>query len=473
MLWDRGDWEILGGDPQESLKKGKLHFRLKGKKLKGEWTLVRMRGREELGKEPWLLIKSGEDTKPISPKMDNHSVSSGKTLEEIAGGRSRIWHSNRQADGKKSKPTATRQPLQPKVPPKSRASRNLLQLVEEFPRQVPAYIEPMKALLVERPPQEQGWAYEIKWDGYRALTVRKGDSVGLYSRRARDITKDFPEIAEAVTRLPVGSVVLDGELVAVDKQGHASFQLLQNFKDGSGHNGHRLLYYVFDILNLENHDLKKVPFTERKRILEAVLKNVSHPIRYSAAFEGDPEVLLAEAKKNRIEGLIGKRLDSLYEAGRRSRAWIKLKVSLEQEFVIGGYTEPKGSRPYFGALLIGYYDEGRLLFASKVGTGFDTKTLKELYTKFQKLRAEAFPFANVPTPAGGGTQGLSRAEMRRCTWLKPKLVCQVRFTEWTNDGGLRHPVFLGLRDDKSAAEVVRETPQKLQSRDKAARSNFK
>src|ERR1051325_4999461 len=294
MLWDRGTWELLGGNPQESLKKGKLHFRLKGEKLKGEWTLVRMRGREELGKEPWLLIKSGEDTRAISAKMDNHSVSSGKTLEEIAGGQSRIWHSNREAAAEKSKPSPGRNARQPKVAPKSRAPRDLVRLVERFPGQLPAYVEPMKAVLVEKAPQEKGWVYEIKWDGYRALTVRKGDSIRLYSRRARDITKDFPEIAEAVTRMPVSSIVLDGELVAVDKQGHASFQLLQNFKDGSG-NGHRLLYYVFDILNLENHDLKKVPFTERKRILEAVLKNVSHPIRYSSAFEGDPEAKLSEA----------------------------------------------------------------------------------------------------------------------------------------------------------------------------------
>jgi bifunctional non-homologous end joining protein LigD len=215
-----------------------------------------------------------------------------------------------------------------------------------------------------------------------------------------------------------------------------------------------LRYHVFDILNLENRDLKQLPLEGRKAILETLLRNVADPIYYSGSVEGDPEELLAQAQTNRIEGLIGKRIDCPYQPGRRTGAWIKLKASREQEFVIGGYTAPRGARSRFGAILVGYFEARKLIFASKVGTGFDTRTLDDLYTIFQKLRIDQCPFSNLPSPNRQG--GIGRAEMKRCTWVEPRLVCQVRFAEWTNDGGLRHPVFLGLRDDKAAREVVRE-----------------
>jgi bifunctional non-homologous end joining protein LigD len=190
-----------------------------------------------------------------------------------------------------------------------------------------------------------------------------------------------------------------------------------------------------------------------------LLKGVRDPIRLSASLSGDPRELLELARQQQIEGLIGKRADSQYEAGRRSGSWIKLKVTQEQEFVIGGYTEPKGSRRYFGALLLGYYEMDQLMYVSHVGTGFDTKTLAQLHKLFQKFRTDQVPFANVPSRrAGRFGGGLTNAEMRRCTWLRPELVAQVRFTEWTDEGGLRHPVFLGLRDDKPAREVIRERP---------------
>jgi bifunctional non-homologous end joining protein LigD len=478
MLWDRGHYDVIDSAPMEAYKKGKIHLRLEGTKLNGEWTIVRMRGREELGKEPWLLIKSGEDIKPISAKADDESVSSGRTMDQIAHGRSKVWHSNRANASTKarivkpgrgaSKPTPkSASPLSPlrgegeeNGGRLKEARQSFLSTLEEFPKQAASYVEPTKALLVEKVSREPGWIFEIKWDGYRAVAVKKNGKVRLFSRRARDITSDFAEIAEAVEEIPVSSLVLDGEVVAVNKEGHASFQLLQNFKQRlSGPKASDLRYYVFDILNLENRDLKPLPLARRKKILETLLKNIPAPIHFSASFEGDPEALLAQAQKNRIEGLIGKRADSPYEPGRRSGAWVKIKASLEQEFVIAGYTAPRASRPYFGALLLGYYEGDRLIFASKVGTGFDTKALKSLYTQFQKVRMGTCPFANVPTRRTERSgAGLSRAEMRRCTWLDPKLVCQIRFTEWTSDGGLRHPVFLGLRDDKTAREVIHERP---------------
>jgi len=482
MLWDHGTWEILEGDPAQALNKGKLHFRLEGKKLKGEWTLVRMRGREELGKEPWLLIKSGENMKPIATSADDESVKSGRSMEQIATGRSKVWHSNREASSKKAGKT-TRSQATPKgrsnaktSTPQTRrnGSSELLTEVEKFPKEMPAYAEPMKALLVDKAPKEEGWLYKIKWDGYRCLAVKKGETVRLFSRRARDISSEYPEIVEAVKAMAVDNAVLDGEIVAVDAQGHASFQLLQNCKQRRlGGDCRGLLFYIFDLPNLEGHNLKRAPLAERKQILEKLLHDVPPPIRYSATFDGDPEALLEEARKNRIEGLVGKRADSIYEPGRRSPAWIKLKISLEQEFVIGGYTEPKGSRDHFGSVLAGYYQGDELMYAARVGTGFDQRLLKELYTQFQKLSSPRCPFANVPTPSRGWSQGLTRAEMKRCTWLEPKLVCQVRFSEWTEDGGLRHPSFLGLRDDKPPREVTREIPQNLRSSVKATRSSLR
>lgn len=473
MLWDRGTWEIVDGDPVEALKKGKLHFQLRGKKLNGEWTLVRMRGREELGKEPWLLIKSGEDMKPISSRADNKSALSGKTMEGIAEGRPKVWHSNRTEETSEPKKAAIPSKKKAAAPAKKKvANKVAVQLPPNLLKAGPRYVEPMKALLVETAPGDSGWTYEIKWDGYRALTVNKNGNIRLYSRRSRDITSEFAEIAEAAKQIPSSTFVIDGEIVAIDSRGHPSFQLLQNCRhrtpDGDCQG---LLYYVFDILNLDGHDLMRLPLSERKRILETLLKGVPDPIRFSSAFDGDPEELLAEVRKNRLEGLIGKRVDSIYEPGRRSPSWIKLKVSLEQEFVVGGYTEPKGSRSWFGSVLVGYYDRDKLRFAARVGTGFDTRTLKDLYGKFQKFRTDRCPFANVPAPPG--VEGLTRAEMRRSTWLKPHFVAQVRFTEWTKDVGLRHPVFLGLRDDKSPREVTRELPQNLRSSFTADRSNLK
>ena len=316
------------------------------------------------------------------------------------------------------------------------------------------FVWPMNALLVERVPADGDWLYEIKWDGYRVLAVKTRAETELFSRRARLVTGQFPEVAQAVARLPGKSFVFDGEVVALDERGRASFQLLQNLASARRPSLH---YYVFDVLSYEGRDFMPLPLAERKAFLGKVLRRVRDPIRFSASLIGDPHDLLELARQQGIEGLIGKRADSPYEPGRRSGAWIKLKVTREQEFVIGGYTQPQGSRPYFGALLVGYYERDQLMFAARVGTGFNTKTLASLYQTFQKLRTDHVPFANVPTRrAGKHGGGLTHADMKRCVWIRPERVAQVKFTEWTQDGGVRHPVFLGLRDDKSAREVVRE-----------------
>ena len=449
MLWDRGTYEAVTGDPSDGYRAGKLHIRMAGEKLKGEWTLVRMRG--EGGKEPWLLIKSGEDVKRISSKRDNQSVLSGKTMKQIASGGGRVWQSDRDASRKTSTRTA-KTTSQAKTRRKTRALAGL----NKFPREQAAYVSPMKALLVRNPPPRDGWTFEIKWDGYRVIAVKSGGKVRLFSRRHRDITVDFKTVAGAVERLPAKSVVIDGEVVALDDKGRPSFQLLQNFRQDHAARGLHLVYYVFDLLNLENRDLKKLTLEQRRELLQAMVGEADEPIRLSRGLDGDPEDLVEQARANSIEGIIAKRRQSVYEPDRRSGSWLKVKTVMEQEFIIGGFTQPKGSREHFGALLVGYYQGAQLMFASKVGTGFSTDTLHALHKRFKKLETSVCPFINLPTK---GPNGLSRAEMRLCTWMLPALVCQVRFTEWTSDGGLRHSVFLGLRDDKRPHDVHREVPQ--------------
>jgi bifunctional non-homologous end joining protein LigD len=449
MLWDRGTYEAVTGDALDGYRAGKLHIRMSGEKLKGEWTLVRMRG--EGGKEPWLLIKSGGDAKPISARRDDQSILSGKTMKQIASGGGRVWESNREG----SRTTSTRS-SKTKTRDKTPRKSGTLAALNKLPREQAGYVSPMKALLVRNPPPRDGWTFEIKWDGYRVIAVKSGGKVRLFSRRHRDITHDFETVATAVEKLPAKSVVIDGEVVALDEKGRPSFQLLQNFRQDHAARGLQLVYYVFDLLNLENRDLRQLPLEQRRELLQAMVGEADDPVRLSRSLEGDPEALVEQARANSIEGIIAKRARSIYEPDRRSGSWLKVKTVMEQEFVIGGFTEPKGSREHFGALLVGYYQAAQLMFASKVGTGFTTDTLHALHKRFKKLETSVCPFVNLPTK---GPNGLSRAEMRRCTWMLPALVCQVRFTEWTSDGGLRHPVFIGLRDDKRPHDVHREMPQ--------------
>jgi bifunctional non-homologous end joining protein LigD len=267
----------------------------------------------------------------------------------------------------------------------------------------------------------------------------------------------FPSIVDAVHKLPAAQFVVDGEIVALGDQGHGSFQLLQNRESISDESS--IVFYLFDILNRDGRNVRGLPLLARRQLLQQLINGASEPIRFSATVQGQPAAVLAEVKRLGLEGIIAKKLDSKYEAGQRSGSWIKLKCVHEQEFVIGGYTQPKGSRDYFGALLVGYYERGKLMFASKVGSGYSQASLREIFNRFKPLRRDDCPFVNLPTKRTGKFgQGVTAGEMRLCTWLEPKFVAQIRFTEWTSDGGLRHPVFLGLRTDKAPREVVRELP---------------
>lgn len=321
----------------------------------------------------------------------------------------------------------------------------------------PRFVEPMKARSETELPSGRDWIFEIKFDGIRAIAVIDEVRAKLLSRRPRDITHEFPDISRALTKAIRRPCVLDGEIVAFDPQGRSSFQLLQNRRSANS-NGNPHCYMIFDIMNLEGRDLCLEPLLARRELLKKLVTNkATDLLRFSQSVEGDSKTVWKHTVKLGLEGIIAKRRDSAYEPGRRSGAWLKIKTHNEQEFVIGGYTAPQGSRLFFGSIAVGYYQGADLLFAARVGTGFDTRALKSLHTLFQKFRSDQCPFMNLPATRrsrfGGG---LTPAEMRKCTWLKPELVCQVRFLEWTHDNNLRQPVFVGLRDDKPAARVVRE-----------------
>src|SRR5271166_1004984 len=319
---------------------------------------------------------------------------------------------------------------------------------------VPDFLEPMKAKLVGPGPTGDR-IYEVKFDGYRALALRGGAETRILSRNAKDLGKKFPEVRDSIAALDVQDVIIDGEIVALDEKGRSSFQALQGFD--MGQERPPIVFYAFDLLRLNGKDLRNLPIEERKAELEELLKESPGVIRYSVSFTKDVRELLSRTRELGLEGLIGKRSGSRYEPGKRTGAWIKLKLNQEQEFVIGGYTEPEGSRKYFGALLVGFYEGKKLKFAGRVGTGFSEKLLSTLFSKLDKIQVEKCPFYNLPAVGRGRwDQGLTAAEMERCHWVKPTMVCQVKFTEWTRDDRLRQPVFLGIREDKNANEVVRE-----------------
>jgi bifunctional non-homologous end joining protein LigD len=301
-------------------------------------------------------------------------------------------------------------------------------------------IEPMKAVLSDKPFSDPGWIFERKLDGIRCIAIRDGSGVSLMSRTARRMNDQFPEIAEALDREPARDFIADGEIVAF-RDGITSFERLQQ-----RHRKHVPVFlYVFDLPRFGGEDLRPLPLRERKARLRHGLR-FEGPIRFNPHRNGEHgEELYREACRKGLEGVIAKRADSPY-AGTRSRDWLKLKCHHEQELVIGGFTAPKGSRTEFGALLVGYNEDGALRYAGKVGTGFDQATLRELGARMREVEQDDSPFAPFkPIPPG-------------TRWLRPELVAQIGFAEWTRDGRLRHPRYLGLRDDKPASEVVREVP---------------
>ena len=461
MVWDSGAYYVYGEQPLKSLREGKLHLVLAGKKAQGEWTLVRIRGRDD-EKNQWLILKTGGSAKLPSKKLEDQSVKTGRTMKQIANERDAEWQSNRE-----EKDTSARSTLKARIKAalkkkdlehgvgKNETVDQATRLLKGLPSAKPQFIEPMKARLVDEPPKHGDWLYELKFDGIRAMAIKNDRKVSLVSRNGNKLDGRFPEIVEAVKNLPVREYVIDGEVVALDEDGRSSFQLLQ----GLEMEGRKapLRFYVFDLLQLDGKSLLGLPLEQRKQVLAKICENVGDPIRYSGEISGDVKSLLAEVKRRGLEGLIGKQRNSVYEPGRRSGTWIKLKCINEQEFVIGGYTPPAGSRKYFGAILVGYYEIGKLRFAGKVGSGFTEKSLSMLHKKFRGEEHDDCPFVDLPSKQGGEwVQGITPSMMKKMHWVNPTFVAEIKFAEWTRDQKLRQPVFLGMRQDKAATEVKRE-----------------
>ena len=312
------------------------------------------------------------------------------------------------------------------------------------------FIEPMYALPVRTLPERQNWLYEIKFDGYRCLAGKDAGGVKLWSRRGNDFTSQFPAIAKACNALPPGTLV-DGEIVAIDDNGRVSFNMLQHHRSQAS----AIRFYVFDILALSGRNLLKESLLKRRDTLTDAMRPIrktSSVVDISKAIAAPADDLIRAATELGFEGVIAKRQDSLYESGKRSGAWVKYKINKGQDFVIGGYTP---GNP-FDAVIVGYYQDEKLLYAGKVRAGFVPYVRWEVIAKMKAVNAEVCPFVNLPEKKR--TQwALTKDEMQNCQWLKPNLVAQVEFTEWTQDGHLRHASFLGLRDDKEPGEVIRET----------------
>ena len=402
VIWDRGHWQPLG-DVDAALKDGKLDFELDGERLKGRFTLVRMaeRGKRKSSKENWLLLKR-HDRPPSAPtKTATRRTRKGRSLDPsgIAGAR--------------------------------RAA-------------LPARPSPQLATPVTRPPEGPGWLFEPKLDGYRVLCRIEDGDVTLLTRRGNDWTQQFDSIAQAARKLPLRSALIDGEAVVFDARGISSFQRLQN---ALATPGSAIALVAFDLLHLDGWDLRRVPLAERKALLERLLEAAPPAIRYGEHATEAGSKFFAAACKLGLEGIVAKRTADPYRE-ERTRSWLKIKCLKREEFVIVGFTDPGGSRTAFGALLVATRDDASspLRYAGKVGTGFDERTLKSLHARLRPLERPKPPVE--PATARGIGRGVH--------WVQPKLVAEIAYTEWTSDARLRHPVFVGLREDKTAAEVVEE-----------------
>lgn len=435
IVWDQGTYEpiekIRGKKAQEQhllkhLKEGSLKIVLHGEKLNGEFALVKTRG---MGENGWLLIKHNDDfaAKSDITKKDK-SVISEKTIAQVEKSSDRVWHSDHE----------------------SKEVKKLLQKGQKS--KIPIGMKPMLATLVDKPFDDPDWVYEVKWDGYRALgfTLKNGD-VQLLSRNNKQFNDKFYPICEILQSWKK-DMVLDGEILVLDDKGVSRFGDLQNWRseaDGE------LVYYVFDLIWYEGKDLTGLPLTERQAILAAVLPQSDDRVRLSKVFDSKGTEFFAAAQKMGLEGIMAKKSDSTYVKNNRSSDWLKIKINKRQEVVIAGFTKNEDSPKAFSSLLLGVYEEGQLHYVGKVGTGFNVKDQQEMMAQFKELIVKESPFAELPD-VNKPSRFRPNPPKAKATWLKPKLVCEVAFTEVTSDGVFRHPSFQGMRIDKKAGEVTRE-----------------
>jgi bifunctional non-homologous end joining protein LigD len=495
MVWDVGTWEPLSpqtvngkyvrgteAEAASMLSKGDLKIRLHGQRLKGDFALIHIRGRRPGSKgTEWLLIKKQDDDviKGYEIEKYDSSVLSKRSMAQIAGDAgSAEWTSSRPASrgkvkapwlaetlaklDKKSKKTndaqpkpsqpATNQPATKKTKAETdRSANGVSGLPGAVRKTMPTAVHPMLATPVDKPFDDEAWLFEIKWDGYRAVSFIQDGRVRLVSRNQNDLTGEFPELRELSQAIKAEKAVLDGEIVVLDDEGRASFSLMQQ-RTGIRKGGHRtgarrdlhVMYYVFDMIYVDGFDLRRVSLEERKRALAQIV--VPHDlVRYSDHFP-DGLALFQAASKKGLEGILAKKRDSHYEE-RRSREWLKIKVTQTVDCVVGGYTDPEGSRQYFGSIVLGLYNKkGQLIHVGQAGTGFNQAMLKEIWQVLKALETNRNPFHGDVDAA-------------HVHWVKPERVAEIKFTEWTHEttgGGtkLRAPVFLGLREDKDPTECT-------------------
>ncbi|HEY6369637.1 MAG TPA: non-homologous end-joining DNA ligase [Candidatus Sulfotelmatobacter sp.] len=509
IVWDVGTWQPLSpvavngkyppGTEAEAaamLAKGDLKFRLNGKRLKGDFALIKIRGRRPGSKgNEWLMIKKHDDqvVEGYDIEAIDQSVLSGRTLDEVAGdagsaewksrptGRGKLkaaWLADalarvekkketaedaerngkaRNTRGKKSLPPQATAPPEPNETKSSLSSAPPAVLISApTKRPMPLKIHPMLAESVEKPFDGPEWLFEIKWDGYRAIAFIDGGKVRLVSRNQNDLTPRYPELKDMAKLIHAKTAVLDGEVVALDEEGKASFSLMQQrtgFRPGgkraAGNADVPVLYYAFDLLYLDGYDWRRVPLEERKGKLASLLV-AGDAVRYSDHYKERGKALFEMAQKTGLEGIVAKKRASFYQE-RRSHEWLKIKIRHRIECVIGGFTVPEGSRTHFGSLVLGLYDqEGRLIHVGQAGSGFDQKSLDEISKVLKKIETKKNPFF-------GEVEAL-----RKVSWVKPELVAEIEYAEWTggtSEGSgpkLRAPVFLGLRDDKDPKECLLE-----------------
>jgi len=514
MVWDVGTWQPLSpvavngkyvpGTEAEAvamLAKGDLKFRLHGKQLNGDFALVKMRGRRPGSKgNEWLMIKKHDEFVVEGYDIDSldESVLSGRSLAEIAGdagsaewksrpaGRGKLkaaWladavakldqkkklkklttgdtEEHRGKQEKKPKAETGKASAAPKKASEVKTTRSslpsALKEVSAAPvkRPMPLTIHPMLAESVDKPFDGAEWLFEIKWDGYRAVAFISGGKVRLVSRNQNDLTARYPELKDLPKFVHAREAILDGEVVALDDEGRASFSLMQQrtgFRPGGRRAAEKadvpVLYYAFDLLYLDGYDWRRVPLEERKAELASLL-TAGDAVRYSDHYPEQGKALFAMAHKKGLEGILAKKRHSIYEE-RRTREWLKIKIKHRQECVIGGFTDPEGSRAHFGSIVLGLHDgKGRLIHVGQAGSGFDQKSLEEVWQLLKKIETKKNPFF-------GDVESL-----RKVSWVKPELVAEIEYAEWTKgaDGGspkLRAPVFLGLRDDKDPKDCLLE-----------------
>lgn len=464
IVWDRGTWRPIG-DAHKGYAKGHLEFELDGEKLHGRWHLVRMHGRPREARENWLLIK-GEDefatAKGGDDILDQHpeSVKSGRAIDDVAG-EAPGWSSRTGRIAPAKKKTASAAAKVAKAEAATLALPDPARIKGARKAAMPSFIEPALATLSATAPAGERWLHEIKFDGYRLQARIEAGRVKLLTRGGLDWTNKFgKEVVAALRDLPVGTAIIDGELVVETQSGASDFSALQ--ADLSEGRRDRFAFYVFDLLYLDGYDLTRLPLIERKNLLKQVVADSHGIVRYSNHFDENGALVLRHACRLSLEGIVSKLREAPYRSG-RGKTWLKSKCSARQEFVIAGYVPSTVSRKAVGSLVLGVYAGGKLNHVGRVGTGFTGAVAEDLLRRLERLRVAKSPFADR----------LTAEESRQVKYVRPELVAEIEFRAWTADGHLRHASFRGLREDKAATDIVREGPKKASRAAPAARRTVK